>query len=308
MKILVTGGTGFVGTSLAGGLIREGHKVTVLTRTARADHARLDGPSYLIGNPSEEGEWQQRVAEHEVIINLAGASIFTRWTQSAKKSIRESRTLTTQHLVQALSKKGGRVKHLLSTSAVGYYGFRKDEDLDEQSPPGEGFLASLSREWESAALEAESFGVTVTLLRFGVVLGRDGGALKQMIPLFKYWLGSPLGTGKQWFSWIHEEDLVRIFLYLLSQKIASGPFNCTSPEPVRNEKMTEMLGQVLGKPTFMPAVPEFVIRIILGEFGTVLVKGQKAMPRRLLDLGFQFRFPEIRGALEDLLKPSGLPL
>jgi uncharacterized protein (TIGR01777 family) len=301
MKIFITGGTGFVGTSLAGKLIQEGHEVTVLTRTARVDDARLDALSYLVGNPGEAGEWQQRVAEHEVIINLAGASIFTRWTKSAKKAIRESRTLTTQHLVQALSKQRGTVKHLLSTSAVGYYGFCEDENVDEKSPPGEGFLASLTREWESAALEAERFGVKVTLLRFGVVLGRDGGALKPLIPLFRYWLGSPLGTGKQWFSWVHEEDLVRIFLYLLSQKGASGPFNCTSPEPVRNEEMTEILGQVLGKPTFMPAVPEVIIRIILGEFGTVLLKGQKVLPGRLMDLGFRFQFPELRGALQNLL-------
>lgn len=301
MKVFITGGTGFVGTSLTGRLMREGHEVTVLTRTVRKDNGPFDAPSYLVGNPNEAGEWQERVADHEVIINLAGASIFTRWTRSSKKAIRESRILTTRHLVEALSKRRGAVEHFLSTSAVGYYGFCEDETLGEQSPPGEGFLASLSQEWEFAAREAERFGVKVTLLRFGVVLGRDGGALKPMIPLFRYWLGSPLGTGKQWFSWVHEEDLVRIFLYLLSPESASGPFNCTAPEPVRNEELTETLGQVLGKPTFMPAVPEFIIRMILGEFGTVLLKGQKVLPKRLMDSGFRFQFPELRGALKDLL-------
>jgi hypothetical protein len=190
---------------------------------------------------------------------------------------------------------------MLSASAVGYYGFREEGYLEEDSPPGQGFLAELSREWESAARQAEAFGAKVALLRFGVVLGRRGGALQQMIPPFRWYLGSPLGSGKQWFSWIHEQDLAGAILFVLRRGEISGPINCAAPNPVRNEEMTRLLGEVLGKPTFMPAVPSFLLRLLLGEFATVLVKGQKVVPRRLTSLGFQFRFGDLRAALEDLL-------
>jgi hypothetical protein len=191
---------------------------------------------------------------------------------------------------------------LLSTSAVGYYGFHEDEDLDEESPPGDDFLASLAVEWEALAMKAETFGARVVPLRFGIVLGKEGGALKQMIPMFKWYLGSPLGNGKQWFSWIHIKDLANIFLYLMEEQDISGPIDCTSPQPVRNIELTKALGGVLGKPTFMPAIPAIVMQMVMGEFGSILVKGQKVLPKRLLEKGFRFRFPEIRGALQDLLR------
>jgi uncharacterized protein (TIGR01777 family) len=301
MKIFMTGGTGFVGTTLIRKLTQKGHKVTVLARTLRKDRPLPRGASYLEGNPAEPGDWQGMVTDHEIIVNLAGAPIFTRWSKSAKKAIRESRILTTQNLVEALSFRKGKETVFFSTSAVGYYGFCGDDELDEESPPGEDFLASLSGEWESSALKAGEFGARVVLLRFGIVLGKDGGALGRMIPLFNRYLGSPLGNGKQCFSWIHEQDLANIYSFLLEQKDISGPINCTAPNPVQNEEMTRILGEVLGKPTFMPAVPAFAIRILMGEFGSIFLEGQKVMPKRLLDKGFCFRFPEIRGALQDLL-------
>ena len=184
---------------------------------------------------------------------------------------------------------------------MGYYGFHEDEVLDESSPSGDGFLAALSREWESAALKAKDNGVQVTLMRFGIVLGKRGGALQQMIPAFKWWMGSPLGSGKQWFSWIHEQDLVDIFLYLIKEKRISDAVNCTAPNPVTNRELTQVLGEALGKPTFMPAVPGFVMSLILGEFGSVLLKGQRVAPKKLLDSGFRFSFPDLKSALKDLL-------
>jgi hypothetical protein len=243
----------------------------------------------------------EKVPYHDGIINLAGASIFGRWTKAAKKAVRDSRLLTTRNLVQALSTRPSKTAFLFSTSAVGYYGFRDDEELDELSPPGEGFLASLSQEWESAAQEAEKHGVRVVLLRFGIVLGREGGALKQMIPVFRKYMGSPLGSGKQWFSWIHLQDLIGVYLFLIEKRHISGPINCTSPQPVRNRELTKSLGEALGKPTFMPSVPGFLLRLILGEFGSVLLKGQRALPKRLLEEGYRFRFPDLKGALKDLL-------
>ncbi|MGD8982614.1 MAG: TIGR01777 family oxidoreductase, partial [Desulfobacteraceae bacterium] len=256
---------------------------------------------YLEGDPTEKGAWQESVAENDVIINLAGASIFRRWSEIAKEIMRDSRIHTTQNLVEAIAARQGKETLLLSTSAIGYYGFHEDEELVEESTPGGSFLASLAQEWESAALEAEAFGAKVALLRFGIILGRNGGALRQMVPLFNMYLGSPLGRGEQWFSWIHEEDLAGIYSHLIAQKNISGPINCTAPNPVRNMDLTKTLGEVLGKPTFMPAVPGFVLRMIMGEFGSVLLEGQKVLPNRLLDTGFRFKFPKIKKALQDLL-------
>jgi uncharacterized protein (TIGR01777 family) len=301
MKIFMTGGTGFVGTTLTKKLSQEKHQITILTRTLIEDSPLPEGVTYLEGDPAEKGVWQESVAEHEVVINLAGASIFRRWSESAKELIRDSRIHTTQNLVDALAPRKGKETLLLSTSAIGYYGFQEDEELGEKGAPGDGFLASLAQEWESAALKAEAFGAKVALLRFGIVLGKNGGALRQMVPLFNMYLGSPLGHGEQWFSWIHEEDLAGIYSYLIAERNISGPVNCTAPNPARNIDLTKTLAEVLGKPTFMPAVPGFMLRLIMGEFGSVLLEGQKVLPNRLLEMGFRFKFPRIKGALQDLL-------
>jgi len=306
MKVFITGGTGFVGTTLTRKLAQEGHEVTVLTRSPKGQPAALQGVSYIEGDPNQKGPWQENASDQDVLVNLAGASIFRRWSDSAKKLIWDSRIQTTKNLVEALVLSKGKEARLLSTSAVGYYGFHGDEVLDESSPSGQGFLAALTREWESTAVKARDYGAHVTLMRFGIVLGRRGGALQQMITPFKWWMGSPLGSGNQWFSWIHEQDLVDIFLYLIKEKELSDAVNCTAPTPVTNQELTQTLGEVLGKPTFMPAVPGVVMRLLLGEFGSVLLKGQRVMPKRLLDAGFLFSFPDLRSALQDLLvQPEG---
>lgn len=302
MKVFITGGTGFVGTTLTQKLAHEGHEVTLLTRSIKSHPVPPQGVSYVEGDPGQKGPWQEKVADQDVAINLAGASIFRRWSDSAKKLIWDSRIQTTQNLVEALSARKGKETCLLSTSAVGYYGSHEDEVLEEGGLPGEGFLPDLSKEWESAAVNAEEFGAHVILMRFGIVLGRRGGALQQMIPAFKWWMGSALGSGNQWFSWIHEQDLVDIFLYLIKEKKISGAVNCTAPNPVTNRELTHVLGEVLSKPTFMPAVPGFVMSLILGEFGSVLLKGQRVVPKKLLDAGFRFTYPDLRSALKDLLK------
>lgn len=301
MKIFVTGGTGFVGRNLVEAFIQEGHDVTVLARSVRPDRTYSPGVAYLEGDPTQEGAWQNEVLEHDVIVNLAGASIFTRWTKSAKAKILDSRILTTRHLVNALSRANRENTILLSTSAVGYYGFHEDEELDEAASPGNDFLATVCRDWEAEALKAEASGIRVVLLRFGIVLGKEGGALRQMLPLFKRSMGSPLGSGRQWFSWIHLQDLIRIFLSVLKENDIRGPVNCTSPNSVRNRDFTKALGEALGKSTFMPAVPGLLIKVAMGEFGSVLLKGQRAVPKVLLSRGFVFRFPEIGRALQDLV-------
>lgn len=300
MKIFITGGTGFLGATLTEGLLAEGHSVTILSRSSPAGPPR-PGLAYCEGNPTKNGSWQKEVVGHDVVINLAGASIFRTWNARNKEAIRNSRILTTRNLVAAIGQAGDRMT-LLSGSAVGYYGFREDEALHEDSPPGDDFLAGVVQEWEAEAKKAEQFGARVVLCRIGVILGRDGGALSKMLAVFKWGLGSPLGPGSQWFSWISLHDLVNIFLYLMANRAIAGPVNCTSPQPVTNREMTQALGRALHRPTILPPVPAFVIRGLLGEFSDVFVRGQRVMPGRLIQDGFVFEFPEIGEALEELVK------
>jgi hypothetical protein len=260
----------------------------------------MDGLTYLAGNPTIKGPWQESVRAHDVIINLAGASIFSRWTEAQKKILLSSRIDTTRHLVEALPNDS---KHIIffSTSAVGYYGFHEDEELTESSPAGDDFLAHLARDWEVEALRAQTKGARVILTRFGIVLGKNGGALGQMIPLFKYFIGGPLGSGRQWFSWVHMADLAQAFILLLAHKEISGAINLCSPNPVRNKDLGKAIGKVLHRPSFLPA-PGFMIELILGEFGSVLLRGQRVIPRRLLDASFKFRYPDIDAALKSVIK------
>jgi len=299
----MTGGTGFVGSTLTRKLTENGHEVTVLTRTIQKGRVLPKSASFLEGNPTKKGPWQQEVGEHDVVINLAGASIFSRWTEKNKRAIRESRIFTTKHLVEALAALEGRKATLLSTSAVGYYGFHEDEVLDENSPAGNDFLASVASEWEDTALEAKRFGVRVVLCRFGIVLGKHGGVLDKMVPIFKVGLGSQFGSGKQWFSWIHKQDLANIFLFLLEKEDLEGPINCTAPNPVRNNEFTKLLAETVHKPRIVPTIPGFLLKSIIGELGSVLLKGQRVIPRRLSNNAFRFQFPTMKEALEDLLKP-----
>jgi uncharacterized protein (TIGR01777 family) len=189
---------------------------------------------------------------------------------------------------------------LFSTSAVGYYGFHEDDELDESSPPGDDFLATLGEEWESEAMRAQQKGARVVITRFGIVLGRGGGALQQMVTPFRRFVGGPLGSGRQWLSWIHMDDLVHAFIHLLGSPNHTGPFNVTTPCPVRNRDFAKILGRVLRRPSSMPT-PALVIRLVLGEFGSVILKGQRVIPKRLLESGFSFRFPQLEEALRNLL-------
>jgi hypothetical protein len=298
----MTGGTGFVGTTLVRELTAKGHSVTVLMRKVEAGVSLPPGAISLEGDPTIRGAWQERVPEHEAFINLAGASIFTRWTDEAKRAIRESRILTTRHLVEAMAPRKGKETHLFSTSGAGYYGYHEDDKLSEESPPGTDFLAMLSREWEAEAVKATEHGVRVVLCRFGIVMGRSGGMLGEIVPIFRMFLGANLGSGNQWLSWVHETDLARIFIFLLENRGLEGPLNCTAPEPVRNSEFTETLGEVLGVPTFLPPVPGFMLRLMKGEFGGVILKGQRVLPRRLLAAGFQFRYPTLKEALTEILR------
>ncbi len=299
MKILITGGTGFVGTHLTSRLIQDGHEVTILTRSPKESERRIPGIAYAQGNPVQKGPWQEAIKNHDVIINLAGASIFSKWTEKHKKAIRESRVQTTQNIVEGIPSHPEKSVTLFSTSAVGYYGFHGDEELFEESPPGNDFLAQIAVGWEREALRAKEKGARVVLTRFGIVLGEKGGALSQMIPLFKKYIGGPIGSGKQWFSWIHIKDLAEAFVFVMKHPEISGPVNFCSPNPVRNKDLAKALGKALHKPSFMPA-PGFMIKLVLGEFGSVILEGQRVIPKKLLENGFVFQYADIDQALQSI--------
>lgn len=300
MKIFVTGGTGFVGRTLTSALAKQGHEVTVLSRKSKQSNNY--GISFIHGNPMTRGAWQDAVRQHEVIINLAGENIIGRWTRTKKKAIHDSRIFTTANLVEAISRRQGKETRLLNASAAGYYGPHGDEKITEKSPACFDFLALVGRKWEAEAKKAEAFGAKVTRCRFGIILGKNGGALKKMLPLFLAGLGSPLGSGKQWFSWLHIDDLIRIFLFLVDNPSITGAVNCTSPNPVRNSEFSRALSAALHRPHFMPKIPGFIIKIVMGEFGDILLKGQRVIPEKLMNSGFEFSMPDIKEALESLVK------
>jgi uncharacterized protein (TIGR01777 family) len=303
MKIFITGCTGFVGSFLSKELALNGHDITILTRREKPPepgHARI---SYLTGDPTKEGDWMAPVSEHDWVINLAGASIFGYWTEKKKKVIYDSRILTTRHLVQAITQ-GDRHTVLCSTSAPGYYGARGEETLTEDSPPGDDFLGKVAKDWENEAFKAQEQGIRVVITRFGIVLGKGGGILAQLVPLFKAFMGGPTGDGSQWFSWIHRTDQVRAYMFLFANPELSGPVNLCAPNPVRNWDLAKALGRALHRPSFMRA-PAFMLRLAMGELAEVILTGQKMIPQKLLDAGFQFRFPTIDAALADLLTEGG---
>jgi uncharacterized protein len=302
MKIFMTGGSGFVGTYLSRELARQGHEITILTRKSQPCSLEVPGICFVSGDPTREGPWMAAVPEHDWLINLAGASIFSRWTKAHKAEIYDSRILTTRNLVSAMPR-ADRPQLLCSTSAVGFYGPHGDEPLTEDSPPGRDFLANLSQDWEAEALKARDLGHRVVITRFGIVLGRDGGALAQMAPMFRRFLGGNLGSGAQWFSWIHQHDHARAFTFIQEHPEIQGPVNLSAPYPVRNRELTKTLGRVLHRPTFMHA-PAFMLRLAMGELGGVFLSGQKVLPRKLLDAGFDFQFPTIDRALTNLLAPQ----
>jgi hypothetical protein len=236
----------------------------------------------------------------DVVINLAGMSIFHRWTPAYKQQIYDSRILTTRHVVEGMT--GDRPQTLISTSAVGYYGSRGDDILSEAEPCGGDFLSLVGKDWEHAAFEAKEKNIRVVAARFGVVLGRSGGALKQMITPFKWFVGGPMGNGRQWFSWIHIDDLLAGLMFMLENPEIQGPVNLCSPAPVTSGELARTLGTVLGRPAVIPT-PSMALRLILGEFADTLLASQRAIPEKLIASGFVFRFPDLKDALTDLCQP-----
>jgi len=299
MHILITGGLGFVGRHLSQLLLDRGHRVTA-TGTRR-EPEMIEHPDfhYIAADTREEGDWQEAAQQADAAVNLAGRSIFSYWTDKRKQEIYDSRILTTRNLVSALT--GGNGQLLLSTSAVGYYGDGGEAVLTEESGPGNDFLARLAVDWENEAMAAAGQDIRVAVMRFGIVLGPDGGAMGKMIPAFRMFLGGPLGGGRQWFPWIHVEDLIRAADFVLSGESIQGPLNFCAPNPVRQRELAKTLGRVLHRPAVVPA-PAFFIKLFLGEFGRALLNSQRAVPRKLQQHGFEFQHPHIAGALGHIVE------
>lgn len=298
MNVLITGGLGFIGTQLAIRLLERGNTVTIVDHAPQPKAFTPKEANYISADTTVGGKWQDELGRQDAVINLAGASIFSRWSKKRKKLIYDSRILTTRHVVEAIPKDKETI--LCSTSAVGYYGFRGDEELAEGESPGDDFLARVCVDWEAEAARAADKGVRVAATRFGIVLGKTGGALGQMMPLFKGYIGGPLGSGEQWFSWVHMDDLLSAFLFILDTDDIAGPVNICAPNPVRNRQLAKALGNALSRPSFF-RVPGFPVRLILGEFGTMLTRGQRVVPAKLLDKGFVFRYPDIDEALAQVV-------
>jgi uncharacterized protein (TIGR01777 family) len=298
MNYFITGGLGFVGRHLSEFLLKDGNRVTAVGLRKHPDI--IDHPDfrYLAADTTEPGSWQEVLSDHQVIINLAGKSVFKRWSEDYKKQIYDSRILTTRNLVRALPADPQIV--FCSTSAVGYYGSRGDDILTEESAPAEDFLAEVSQSWEQEALQARTKGIRVVLPRFGIVLDRDGGAIAKMIPAFRCFVGGPLGSGRQWFPWIHMHDLLYAYKFVITKQKLSGPVNFCAPQPARNRELATKLGAALDRPAFM-RVPAFMIKLILGEFGKSLLNSQRAVPAKLRELGYKFTYPDLASALDEIL-------
>lgn len=301
MVVSVTGATGFIGRRLVQRLYADNHSVRVLTRSR--SNAQLifpvrDFPGIII---SEEPEWKDCIQGSSAVVNLAGLPISTRWSPEIKKEIKESRIKVTSKVVDLINSSRDEVRPtvLVSATAVGYYGTSETGVFDEQSPSGNDYLAEVCREWEGSALKVNK-DVRLALIRIGVVLGKDGGALAKMVPLFMMFAGGPLGSGKQWFSWIHLDDIVNLIYEALINPSYKGVINGTAPNPVRLAEMCDQLGTVMGRPSWLP-VPEFALKAVLGEGATVVLEGQKVVPARAKELGFSFKYPYVKDALKAIL-------
>jgi uncharacterized protein len=301
MRVMITGGTGLIGSALARELGSAGHEVIVLTRDPARNGPLPPGVRAVSWDGRTAEGWSHLLNADTGIVNLAGEGIARgRWSEAQKRRIRESRVESGRAVVAAIRQARERPRVLLQGSAVGYYGPCGDEVVTESQPPGSDFLASVCIEWEASTSEAEALGVRRAVLRTGVVLSGEGGALPRMAIPFRLMVGGPLGSGRQWISWIHVADEVGAIRFLLEREDARGPFNLTAPGPLTSRAFSRVLGRVLRRPSLAPA-PSLALRLVLGEMAEMLLHGQRAVPHRLMELGYVFRYPEAEAALHHLL-------
>src|SRR4028119_1802945 len=303
MKVAITGATGFVGSRLVERLQAQGHQPMILTRNRAAALSAFPNLEIVAYTPTESGLWQEAIAGCDAVVNLAGEPIAeSRWIPKQKQEILTSRQLSTRKIVEAIAKANPKPSVLVNASAIGYYGTSETASFDETSPSSNDFLAEVCQAWEAEAQKVKEAGVRLVILRLGIVLG-DGGALAKMIPPFKLFAGGPLGTGKQWFSWIHRDDLVNLILEALTRKDIEGVLNATAPNPVRMSEFCQVLGKTLNRPSWLP-VPSFVPEALLGEGAKVVLEGQQVLPKRTTSFGFDYKYPTLEQALAEILTSS----
>lgn len=302
MNVVVTGGTGFIGRALCVALMNRSHIVSVLTRhTGQVFHRPDVHINSVEWNARDSGPWEQALEGADAVINLAGVPIAeARWTDSRKRLITDSRVLTTRLLVRAMSRRSSRPATFISASGIGYYGASDDRLLHEGSAHGTGFLADLCLTWEAEAMSAAEFGTRVVILRTGMVLEADGGALAKMVLPFRLFAGGPILPGTQWVSWIHRCDHIGLIEWALANTDLSGPLNAVAPEPVTMKTFCEVLGRVIHRPSWLP-VPRFVLDVLFGELGTLMTTGQRVTPAKAMTEGYQFRYPTLEPALQAIL-------
>jgi uncharacterized protein (TIGR01777 family) len=300
MKVLVTGASGFVGRRVVAQLLQKNHEVVVATRSiAKAAVVLGSQCKYVMWTDMNELPPAEAFVGVDAVINLMGENIGEKkWDEAQKKKIHDSRTIGTRNLVEAMKALPKKPRVLVNASAIGIYGARGEESLDENASTGNDFLATVCKDWEAEANKAKDLGVRVVVLRTGMVIGKNGGALKKMLPVFKIGLGGKLGSGKQYMSWIHVDDLAAMYVQAVEDNTMSGPFNAVSPYPATNEEFTKALGQRLHRPTIFPA-PEFAIKKMLGEMSTIVLDGQKVVPAKFKERKFQFRSATLEKSLKD---------
>lgn len=305
MKVAITGATGFVGSRLVERLREQGDQIVVLTRNP--ERARRVFPAQAFPNldvvaltPAGSGSWQQSLAGCDGVVNLAGAPIAEeRWTPARKQEILNSRKLGTEKVVGAIAGANPKPSVLVSASAIGYYGASETATFDETSPAGEDFLAQVCQVWEAEAEKVKQTGTRLVIVRTGIVLGMGGAMAKMLLP-FKLFAGGPLGSGRQWFSWIHRDDLVNLILRSLAQPDMQGVYNATAPNPVRMAEFCKALGEVMNRPSWLP-VPGFALEALLGDAAGVVLEGQQVLPKRTLASGFEYKYPTVKQALQQIL-------
>jgi len=306
MKVLVTGATGFVGSRLVERLQEEGHSIRVLTRDAQRGRTLFPAVAFpqvevMAYTPLDSGPWQQALDGCDGVVNLAGAPISERWTSEHKQAIMESRKIGTAKLVEALEQTSQRPQVWVNASAIGYYGTSETATFDESSSPiADDFLSQVCQAWEAAAQGVVDLGPRLVILRLGIVLGM-GGAVAKMLTPFRMFAGGPIGSGQQWFSWIHREDVVNLILQALTDASFSGVYNATAPNPVRMAEFCTSLGNVMNRPSWLP-VPNFALEALLGDGAQVVLEGQQVLPQRTQAAGFTYQYSQVQAALNDILK------
>lgn len=302
-RIVVTGATGLIGKRLVNALLNRSDDVIVFARNIEKAKSLLPNANkYVEWNYKKPENWKSEINGVDAVVHLAGVNLFSkRWNNAFKNEVLESRKVSTKNLADAIKSCSNKPEVLISASGIGYYGDCRDNTLSEESPAGNDFLADVCKVWESEARKVEQFGVRSVQVRTGLVLSTEDGALKQMLPPFKFFIGGPLGDGKQWASWLHIDDIVGIYIHAIDNNKLSGAVNATSPNPVRMKEFAQTLGKVLHRPALF-SVPKFALKIVVGEAAEVVTASQKVNVKKLLDSGYKFRFENLKEALEDLLK------